>query len=518
MTLTPTPAREAPQEPHEQRKPKGLLQSAVWRQLVGPLSTWLRKLRATGHSPFAVLRRRLVITNVVVVAVVLLALCTTFYAYEVRVTQAQVDQQLASEAMHEAARGLPELPMTADTIESPYVPGSPNLFAIFVAIPGRVVQDDDQVGRYGLPDWASMRVVLTGAQPNAASTVLRNGTSYRLYTVPVRAGTRIIGAVQAGTSLTVYSSHLQSLFAILGLLSVCVLLLTTILSVSLAERALTPARQAFTRQRQFAAAASHELRTPLAFIRSQAELIAGADATRVPLEEVTGDAREIVTEVDYLTRMTRDLLLLARDEHDTRALTLTAVDLRAILREAATTALPLAKERNVHLDVDLKDITLGERKIGDTPRVWGDSDRLRQLVLILLDNGISYTPPGGTVSLQVRTERRLRLSVHQAGSAVLTVRDTGIGIAQSELPRIFEPFYRASAPHPQARDDRDNKSSNSDSGTGLGLALAQWIVHAHGGAITVHSTLGEGSAFTITLPLVASRSHDAAGSSVLERL
>lgn len=516
MTMSPTPAASgAPQGDTEQKAQQGSQQphhGAIWQRMVGSLGAWLRELRGTRHSPFAILRRRLVITNVVVVAAVLVALCSIFYAYEVHMTQAEVDQQLASEAAHEAAKGMPQLSGAAVTAETPYVPGSPNLFAIFIAAPRQIVQDDDQVTRYGLPDWASAQSVLTGAQPDVVTTVLRDGVSYRLYTVPIRSGTKIIGAVQSGTSLTVYTNHLQSLLAILILLSVSVLLLTAILSVWLAERALTPARQAFTRQRQFAAAASHELRTPLAFIRSQAELIAGADAAHIPPEEVTDDAREIVTEVDYLTRTTRDLLLLARDEHDTRALTMTAVDLQTVLREAVTTALPLAKERGVHLAVDSRDGGMAQKKVGDAPIiVWGDADRLRQLVLILLDNGIRYTPPGGTVSLNVRTERRPRLSLHQAGSAVLTVRDTGVGIPPAELPRIFEPFYRASAPHPRAEDARDSNHNDRNGGTGLGLALAQWIVHAHGGAISVRSTLGEGSVFTVTLPLAAGRSHHATG-------
>lgn len=511
-TPTPPATTGAPQGQHappEQHGPEGPQGAAAWRRIVGPLLALQQELRAARHSPFAILRQRLVITNVLVVAAVLVALCSIFYAYETHQTLTQVDQQLASEAEHEAARGLPQLPVTADTTESPYVPGSPNLFAVVVATPHQVVRDDDQVGRYGLPDWSSVQLVLTGAQPDAAVTVVRDGTSYRLYTLPLRSGTIIIGAVQAGTSLTFYNDQLQSLLMILILLSVSVLLLTTILSASLAERALTPARQAFARQRQFAAAASHELRTPLAFIRSQAELIAGADAAHIPPEEVTEDAREIVTEVDYLARMTRDLLLLARDEHDAGALTLKAVDLRTVPREVAATALPLAKERNIRLVVDA---TEGEKKVSDTPIVWGDADRLRQLVIILVENAIRYTPPGGTVSLDVRAERRPRLGVHQGGSAVLTVRDTGVGIAPAELPRIFEPFYRASVPPPHAPDDRgSNSHNNRNGGTGLGLALAQWIVHAHGGVITVQSTLGKGSTFTVMLPLIVGRRHSTGG-------
>lgn len=466
----------------------------AWRRLFEPLGASRRAMRKGHDSPFTALRRRLVVTNVVVVAIVLAALCSIFYAYEVRSTQEQVDQQLVSDARHEVLKGLPEA-VTPDAAESPYVAGSPSFFSIVLAPPHQIVQDDDQVGKIGLPDWTSAAPVLAGAQPTASATVERGGFRYRLYTMPIRSGTHVVGAVQAGTSLAFYDVHLHSLLVILVLLSICVLLLTTILSAYLAARALNPARQAFARQRQFAVAASHELRTPLAYIRSQAELIAGADGA--PQAGVAQDAREILTEVDYLTRMTRDLLLLARDEHDERALNRKLVDLRAVMRAAAATALPLAEARGVRL------LAQGEGWAGDEALwVWGDADRLRQLILILLDNGIRYTHAGGAVHLEARAEHRMRLSAQQQVYANVTVRDTGVGIAATELPHIFEPFYRSNTARAQARDD---------GGTGLGLALAQWIARAHDGTITVQSTPGEGSAFTVMLPMRSAGADNASG-------
>lgn len=496
--------------PHEAGKAGEAAAHAAPQRWLGAVGAWLRETRGGRGSPFATLRRRLVITNVVVVAVVLAVLCAIFYTYEARSTQTQVDQQLVGEAQHEAAKGLPGPETGPDEEERPYAPGSPNLFSIALAAPHRVVQDDDQIGRLGLPDWVSAAPVLAGTQPSTYATVARDGARYRLYTVPIRSGGTIVGAVQSGTSLAIYDDHLQDLRIILSLLSISVLLLTTILSVYLAERALKPARLAFARQRQFAAAASHELRTPLAFIRSQAELIATADqdGDRPDMpdvkEGVTADAREILTEVDYLTRMTRDLLLLARDEHDARVLSMKPVDFAALACEAAATVRPLAEERGVRLAVEVN-------RAADAGAVTvnGDADRLRQLVLILLDNAIRYTPAGGSVSLLLRAERRPHLGGQHAGRAVMSVRDTGVGIEESELARIFEPFYRASTPRPHVRDMHDasdaSDASDNTSGTGLGLALAQWIAHAHGGTITVRSTPGKGSAFTVMLPLTDRR-------------
>jgi signal transduction histidine kinase len=111
----------------------------------------------------------------------------------------------------------------------------------------------------------------------------------------------------------------------------------------------------------------------------------------------------------------------------------------------------------------------------------GDSDRLKQLMLNLVDNAIKYTPAGGTVSLSLS---------RQNGWAHLTVSDTGVGIPQEDLPHIFDRFYRV-----------DKARNRLQGGSGLGLAIAKWIVQAHGGGIQVNSRVGEGTTFTVTLPV-----------------
>jgi signal transduction histidine kinase len=142
----------------------------------------------------------------------------------------------------------------------------------------------------------------------------------------------------------------------------------------------------------------------------------------------------------------------------------------------------------------------------------GDPDRLRQLLFILLDNAIRYTPKGGkiTVETHVRTHSHL-LGGATHRTVTLQVRDTGVGIASEHVPHIFEPFYR---PH-GARNTQPGEgvttldSPDASNGTGLGLALASWIAHAHGGDIRVESTAGKGSVFTVTLPLASAASAQA---------
>jgi signal transduction histidine kinase len=274
------------------------------------------------------------------------------------------------------------------------------------------------------------------------------------------------------------------------------LALTAGASLYLADRALLPMRLAYDRQRQFAAAASHELRTPLAFVRSQLELVSrrlqraqagvsGSFAEPGALEgSVREDLDETLNEVDYMTRLVRDLLLMARDEGDHRSIAWQPVDLRALANDVAETARPSAQQRG---------LTLDDRTSSDEP-VWvmGDHDRLRQLMLILLDNATRYTPAGGRVWLEARSGRGSLLGGRRLLAQVI-VGDTGVGIAHDQLERIFEAFYRP----------KGHSASGDHTGAGLGLALARWLVSAHEGDIALKSAPGEGSIFTVTLPLRA---------------
>lgn len=194
-----------------------------------------------------------------------------------------------------------------------------------------------------------------------------------------------------------------------------------------------------------------------------------------------------------MTRLVRDLLLMARDEGDHRSIAWRPVELRALARDVAETARPSAQQRG---------LTLDDRTASDEP-IWvmGDHDRLRQLLLILLDNATRYTASGGHVWLEARSGRGSLLGGRRP-LAQVNVGDTGVGIAHDQQERIFEAFYRSKG-HSASSDGSDH------GGAGLGLALARWLVSAHGGDISVKSAPGEGSVFTVSLPLRAEpRTHD----------
>jgi signal transduction histidine kinase len=229
---------------------------------------------------------------------------------------------------------------------------------------------------------------------------------------------------------------------------------------------------AFETQRRFLADASHELRTPLTAIRGNVEvaLRQSADADLPPdVVDALEDARR---ESERMGRLIGDLLLLARADAPDAAESARRepVRLDTLAREVTRTARGLAGGQ--YLEV-----------FAPAPvAVEGDPDRLRQLLLALLDNAIRHTAASGQVVVEV--------AVEAPASAVLRVRDTGEGISPEDLPHVFDRFYRA-----------DSARARATGGMGLGLAIAKAIAEGHGGTIAVQSRPGEGAVFTVRLPL-----------------
>lgn len=228
---------------------------------------------------------------------------------------------------------------------------------------------------------------------------------------------------------------------------------------------------AFERITNFTADASHELRTPTAVIRTTAELARNRPRSQREYEQALD---RILAESERTSTLIEDLLLLARADAGADALAREPVDLAEAVRDACAEARVLADAKGISLELEAI----------DEPEVIGDSDALRRSLLILLDNAIHYTPKGGHVRVTVAAE---------AGHAVLSVRDTGIGIGPEDLPHVFERFYRASK-------DR----SRQNGGAGLGLSIAHWIAARHGGTITAESSTGAGSTFVLRIPVSSS--------------
>jgi len=245
----------------------------------------------------------------------------------------------------------------------------------------------------------------------------------------------------------------------------------------LANRALMPARLAWTNQQRFIADASHELRTPLTLLRADAEVLLRG---REHLEaEDAALLEDIVAEANHMGRLATNLLTLARLDTESLHREHEVVSLAELAQNIARRMQPLAELRGITVEVECP----------NNPYVIGDPVLLEQAVLVLLDNAIKYNRRGGRVT--VRT-------VVQGEQVLLEVEDTGIGIATEHLPHLGERFYRV-----------DKARSREAGGTGLGLSIARNIAFTHGGQLALSSVLEQGTTVTLTFPLAFMQRHSA---------
>jgi two-component system sensor histidine kinase VicK len=222
-------------------------------------------------------------------------------------------------------------------------------------------------------------------------------------------------------------------------------------------------------RRDFVANVSHELRTPLATVKGYVEtLLDGAMEDRQVAERFL---HTVAAEAERMTRLVQDLLLLSQLEHRQASWHIEPVDLRDPAQQALERLRPVAERKGLRLILEAPE---------DLPLVNGDEARLTQVFSNLVSNAVEFTPPGGRVTVSLHPE---------PGRLVCVVEDTGAGIPPEDLPLVFERFYRV-----------DKGRSRELGGTGLGLPIAQEIIQAHGGDISITSTVGEGTRVTFWLP------------------
>jgi two-component system, OmpR family, sensor kinase len=238
------------------------------------------------------------------------------------------------------------------------------------------------------------------------------------------------------------------------------------------NRMIARLQAAFERQRQFTADASHELRTPLAVMRGDIEIALRRE--RKP-EEYRSVLTSNLEETIRLSRLVEDLLMLARADAGQTLLQCEPLDLAELCAQVVEYLAPLAEVHEQQLRFTPPETTPLE--------VQGDAQRLKQMLLNLLDNALKYTPERGTIQL------RLTRDEHEA---VLSISDTGRGIPAEDLPHIFERFFR----HSRSTSDKTVQ------GFGLGLSIVKWIVDSHGGKIIAESRPDHGTTFTVKLPLL----------------
>ena len=342
-----------------------------------------------------------------------------------------------------------------------------------------------------------------------------NGQMVRVYSLPRFDNGHVYAVVQVGESLFSLSTTLRSVVIELLIIGLFVLILSFIGSYFLAVRSFAPVEKmtsiarrieavgdlhervpvprtqdelqklaltfnemierlekSFSRQRRFVADASHELRTPVAAIRSMTDVTLASRATVSP-DEYKAVLHDVNVEAERLGYLISDLLLLVRVDENKMPFEREAVRVDRLVVDVAATMELLATEKDITLSVEAN----------EPATVLGDEARLIQVIMNLVDNAINYTNAGGNIMLEV----------HSKGDSVyLSVSDSGIGIGEEHLEHIFERFYRV-----------DPARARAAGGTGLGLSIVDWVVCAHDGTISVVSEPGQGTTFTVQLPLAS---------------
>jgi signal transduction histidine kinase len=414
----------------------------------------------TQQALFTPIRRRLVAWTVAVVSVILLLLGTSVYLTVSHSLMTQVDQDLISRNQQAVGELNP----------SPGGPPHPNaqrpgynggMFQVTLSSNGQVEFNPQQVQLDGVV-WPALSEV-----PRLA-TVTINDEPARVLLTRAPDGDVVI----SGESLHEQESAMHTLLLVLGAGGGLGLLLTFWAAWFLSGRALIPIQSAFLRQQEFVADASHELRTPLTVLRSATDLLSRHRDDR--LADHAELLQDIQAEIRRMQLLAQDLLTLARSDQGALQLMTAPMDLGSVASEVVRRMLPLAENR--HQILQLHPAT-------DELLVDVDPERLQQVTVILIDNALKYSPEGGRIDVRVHAE---------ANTAVLEVADTGRGIAAEHLPRLFDRFYRG-----------DAARSRSTGGSGLGLSIAKMLVDAHGGELSLSSSVGVGTVARVRLPLLS---------------
>jgi signal transduction histidine kinase len=404
------------------------------------------------------IRWRLVGWTMLILGVILLALGMIVYIAVARSLRDEVDRTL----LQASANALPNLFGPPGGRRPPpeqqgYRGG---IFYLGLLPDGTVLANPQQV------NVAELTWLAPDFREATISTTTLNGEPTRVVARRAPDG----GTILVGESLVPEESALHSLLLVELAGGGLGLLLSFAGAWFLSGRALVPIHQAFRRQQEFVADASHELRTPLTVLRSATDVL---DQHRAePLADNGELFDDVRAEIARMDRLAADLLTLARSDTGELELMTAPLDLAELSGDVVRRITPLAHDRGVRLGFALR---------GEAPTVEADPDRIQQVLLVLLDNAIKHTPADGHVDVRV---------FQHSGAAILEVADTGSGIPPEHLPRIFDRFYRAD-------------KARSEGGTGLGLAIAKMLTDAHGGQLSITSTLGVGTRVSVALPLAA---------------
>lgn len=277
------------------------------------------------------------------------------------------------------------------------------------------------------------------------------------------------GYIAAFTEINAEQTTLRNLLIALLLVMTAAIIIAFLISLVNANRSIKPVEESYNKQKQFVADASHELKTPLATINTNVDVLMSHESSTIGEEKKW--LNYIKAEAERMTKLTNDLLYLARLDHDENKVTESRVSFSEAAEGVLLLTEAMAFEKNINMEYDI------------TPDLFvkGSVEQIKQVVLILVDNALKYTPAKGNIRVTLR---------EKDNSAVLRVYNTGEGISEEAQKHIFERFYR-----------EDKSRARESGGYGLGLAIAHAIVTDHKGTISVESKKNDLTIFTVKLPL-----------------
>jgi heavy metal sensor kinase len=446
-------------------------------------------------------------------ALIMILFASALYLVMSRALEDQIDHSLEDAAMA-AARSLEEHRFGPFLLLDDLAQAFPELalldkfFQIF-GPQGQITLQSANISTRNIPlSELAMQAALQG-EATYESVRFQGGISIRLLSYPIKHGETLVNILRVGTSLRPVEEMLNRLVFVLLIGSPLAVIVSMFGGWFLAGRALRPVDtitlaaqriaagdltqrihttsadeigrlastfndmiallEASIRQiRQFSADASHELRTPLTITKGETELALRKERTPEVYREVLESNLE---EIDRMSRIVDELLFLSRADLGEIKIAKEPVQLDQLVQEIQHQAIVLGKDREVETVLGTLEPT----------QVVGDEWRLRELFLNIVDNAVKYSQEKGTVEINLE---------HANGMAKISVQDNGIGISPDEQKLVFDRFFRS-----------DTARAHAQKGTGLGLAICKWIAETHQGQIQVESTPGQGSRFTIFLPL-----------------
>ena len=405
------------------------------------------------------IRPRLTLGYVGIFALILVSLGGVAVVSFSRALIVQQDELLAQEAEDQAAN------LINGEHREVLASGSAEFSWIALDLDGRVTASDPVAKSLGLPSAELARQAIE-EDGVVSATIQGSKGRARVVSMPLRESGEVVGVIQYARSLQEVQGTVNRLIFVLLPLGLGGLGLAALGGLYMSGRAVRPVQESFERQRAFVANASHELKTPLTLIRADAEVV--LDRGFVDPED-----RKLIehalSETDKMNSILSDLLLVARLDAGKLEISKEPFDLAAALSEEAERFGVRAAAKGVRLDIPTT---------GKLP-VRGDRERTGQILAVIFDNAVRFTPPGGRITAAGHLHDRW---------AEVSVADTGPGIASEHLPHIFDRFYRA-----------ETARTRTGGGTGLGLAIARNLARAQGGDLKAESAKNGGATFHLKL-------------------